>query len=267
MIPRKLIAPLSPGLRRVFALADEGMSSLKAYQTAETKSEIPCVFDNLLHLPDQAAASEAVIFLVAGSDTTAFTLVSAVWHICHDRAVKRKLADALKQAFPEKQREGEYPALLDLESIPYLVACVKEGLRVAVAVPGRLPRVVPGGVAFEPLVVDGKVVPPGSIVGMSAYTMHTSESLWGENAQDFEPERWLGGDAKGLDENLVTFSKGARNCAGQTLAQAEVILALFMLFRNFEIELDAASEKGIVTKDNFTQTVEEPGLLLRVRRV
>jgi cytochrome P450 len=264
MLPKKLVAPFSPTLRRIFALVDEGLSSLKAYQSTETKSDGPVVFDSLQHLSDEAAAMEAVVFLFAGSDTTAFTLVSAVWHICHNPSIKHKLASTLEEAFPE-QREGEYPALLELESIPYLVACMKESLRVAMAVPGRLPRVVPGSV--EPLVVDDKVVPPGTAVGMSAYTMHNSEELWGPNARHFQPERWLGEDAKGLDEHLVTFSKGARNCTGQTLAQANLLLMFFMLFRNFDIELDGASEKGFVTKDVFTQNVQGPGLLLRMRRI
>ena len=135
-------------------------------------------------------------------------------------------------------------------------------------VPGRLPRVVPhAGGGVEPLVVDDKVVPPGSVVGMGAYTMHNSEELWGPNARHFEPERWLGEDAKGLDENLVTFSKGARNCIGQTLAQAELLFVIFMLFRNFDIELDAVSEKGVKTRDQFTQSVQEPGLVLKMRRI
>lgn len=38
------------------------------------------------------------------------------------------------------------------------MACVKESIRVGMAVPGRLPRAVPAG---DPFVVEGKVVPPG----------------------------------------------------------------------------------------------------------
>lgn len=266
MIPKKLVAPFSPGLRRVFALVDEGLSSVKAYRSAEMKGDGPVVFDSLHHLSDEVAGMEAVAFLVAGSDTSAFTLASTVWHMCHDPSIKRKLTAALKEAFPE-QRKGEYPALPELESVPYLVACVKEGLRVAMAVPGRLPRIVPGAGSVEPLVVDDRVVPPGTVVGMSAYTMHNSEELWGSNARSFQPERWLGEDAKGLYEHMVTFSKGARNCVGQTLAQADVILVLYMLFRNFDIELDAASEKGVLTSDTFTKKVLEPGLLLKMRRI
>ena len=40
------------------------------------------------------------------------------------------------------------------------VACVKESLRVGMAVPGRLPRVVPHDLS-QPFVVDGQIVPPG----------------------------------------------------------------------------------------------------------
>ena len=276
MLPRKLVTTFSPSLRRLFALADEGVSSLKAYQTSVPKSDnnnssssSPVIFDSLHHLPDEAVALEATNFLIAGSDTTAFTLASGVWHICRNPTVKRKLATALKAASPEQQREGDYPTLLALESIPYLIACVKESLRIAMPVPGRLPRVVPPitTTTTPPLIVDEKVVPPGCTVGMSAYTMHTSSELWGPNALHFEPERWLGEGARGLDENLVAFSKGARNCVGQTLAHAELLFVLYMLFRHFDVELDGASEVGFVTKDNFTQSVRGAGVLLRLRRL
>lgn len=56
-------------------------------------------------------------------------------------------------------------------------ATVKEALRVGMAVPGRLPRVVPDSLT-GPFMVDGKVVPPGTTVSMSTYTMHTGTSIW-----------------------------------------------------------------------------------------
>jgi hypothetical protein len=264
-VPKRLIAAFSPSLRLVFALVEQGHSSLKAYKSSIPKTNgSPVIFDSLHHLPDEAVGFEAVNFLIAGSDTTAFTLTSAVWHICHNSSIKHKLAAALKEAFPD-QPEGYYPTLMQLEAIPYLVACVKESLRIAMPVPGRLPRVVPA--MATPLVVDGKVLPPGSIVGMSAYTMHSREDIWGSNARQFEPERWLGEAAKGLDEHMVTFSKGARNCIGQSLAQAELLLMFFMLFRNFDVELDPASEDGFTTKDIFVQSLQQPGVLLRMHRI
>lgn len=107
---------------------------------------------------------------------------------------------------------------------------MKESLRIAMPVPGRLPRILPAN--GPPLVIDGKVIPPGvrpfcflshgfnvlkcsqSIVGCSAYSVHYDESVWGTDARQFKPERWLMGNAKQLDNYLVSFSKGSRQCIG-----------------------------------------------------
>ena len=121
LLPKSLVAPFSPSLRRIFALVDEGLSSLEAHRSVEKQeSDGPVIFDNLQHLSDEDAGMEAVDFLVAGSDTTAITLTFAVWHICHDPAIKRKLVAAFKEAaLPTQQNEdGDYPTLLDLEAIP-----------------------------------------------------------------------------------------------------------------------------------------------------
>lgn len=49
---------------------------------------------------------------------------------------------------------------------------------------------------------------------MSAYTMHTSTEIWGPDAKEFNPERWLDGKAAGMEAFLATFSKGSRICIG-----------------------------------------------------
>lgn len=260
MLPKTLVAKFSEPLKQIFALADDASTSLRAYQTSSANNDKPVIFDGLRGLSNDLISAEAVDILVAGSDTTAFTLISGAWHICKNPLIKQRLTAALRDAFPKSAEE--YPSLLQLESIPYLVACMKESLRIAMPVPGRLPRTVPQS---PPLVVDNKAIPPGTVVGMSAYTMHFSEELWGADAREFNPERWLGEESKRLDAHLVTFSKGARSCIGQNLAQAEVMVVLHMLFRNFEVDLEPESADAFVTRDVFTQAVEAPGVVLRLK--
>lgn len=89
MLPKTLVTTLSTQLRRLFSLTDEGAASLKAYQSTIPKSDGRVIFDGLQHLSDDLVAAEAVDILVAGSDTTAFTLISGVWHICHNPSIKR----------------------------------------------------------------------------------------------------------------------------------------------------------------------------------
>lgn len=140
----------------------------------EHLSSTPCPRLHFADLLGDPVTAKAVDILVAESKTTAFTLISGVWYICHTPSIKRKLTEALEHALPEQ--EGLYPTLLQLESIPHSMACVKESLRAAMPIPDRLPRVVPCG-STDPFIVDDKVVPPGTVVGMSAYTMHSSQVL------------------------------------------------------------------------------------------
>ncbi|KAF2772316.1 cytochrome P450 [Teratosphaeria nubilosa] len=261
-LPKFFISSISKEIGLMIKIQDEGKKSYEDYKTL-AKSEAPVIFDCMNDLPDEPVAKEAIDILVAGSDTTAFTLATGVWHITRNPMIKQKLAQALREAVPNT---SQAPSLIQLESIPYLMACIQESLRIAIAVPGRLPRVVPGGGA-DPLVVDGKVVPPGTIVGISAYTMHNDEETWGSDARQFNPERWLGEGGKSLASSLVTFSKGARNCIGQTLAIAELTFALFMVYRNFEVELDAVCANPLRTLDMFSQQIDGNGVVLRMKPV
>lgn len=153
-------------------------------------------------------------------------------------------------------------SLRQLEKMEYLHACVKEALRLAMPVPGRLPRVVPEN--GQPLIIDGKLIPPGTIIGASAYSVHMDESIWGPNAESFIPERWLGGDkTKEPDKCLLTFSKGARACIGINLAHAEVFYTLAYFFRRYDIQLKTEEIKVV---DCFVWKPLEPGLLIDCKR-
>ncbi|KAM0716121.1 hypothetical protein Q7P37_008635 [Cladosporium fusiforme] len=260
-LPKAITSRLSKSLGRIFALADQAAESVRAHKASPSQHDSPVIFDSLPDLSEKQLIEEAVDLLVAGSDTTALTLTFGVWHISSDPFVKSNLVAALENGL--SNTGAEFPTLIQLESIPYLVACVKESLRIAMPVPGRLPRVIPAKPS-DPLVVDGMMVPPGTTVGMSAYTMHSSEQLWGKDARAFNPDRWIGEAGKGLDANLVSFSKGARSCVAQNLAFAELLTIIAMLFRDFTVEIDPKTGNGIVARDDFTKSITEPGLLLKM---
>lgn len=73
--------------------------------------------------------------------------------------------------------------------LPILNATIKEILRYYSAVPGPLPRYVPAG---DGLLVDDKyVIPAGTQVSLQAYTVHRNRSIYGDDADEFNPDRWL----------------------------------------------------------------------------
>jgi cytochrome P450 len=70
---------------------------------------------------------EFISIISAGTFTTARTLVTAVYYIVADPQIEAKLREAF--ADPMAEYPGKTPRWFDLEKIPYLAACVKEGLR------------------------------------------------------------------------------------------------------------------------------------------
>ncbi|KAJ5137071.1 hypothetical protein N7448_005625 [Penicillium atrosanguineum] len=265
IIPQALVYKLSPEIGNLLDIAKFAEGSVRFWQMSTSRPDHPVVFEKLETVNDADLATEAMDILIAGADTTASTMTTGLIHILTDREIERRLVEEVDSL--QVNEKGQLP-LQALEKLEFLSNCVnmkytqhatvKEALRVGMAVPGRLPRVVPDSL-MEPFMVDGKVVPPGTTVSISTYTMHTDTSIWGPDAREFRPDRWIGPQSKGLDQYFCTFSKGSRMCIGQNLAPAEVIIVLAYLLRNFKMSLESKSDIG-VPKDRFTLQYEDPGL-------
>lgn len=67
--------------------------------------------------------------LFAGSDTTAISFRSLFYHLMRTPAAYEKLQAEIDQAF-EDGRLSEMPTFQEASKLPYLDACIKEGLRV-----------------------------------------------------------------------------------------------------------------------------------------
>ncbi|KAK4547628.1 hypothetical protein LTR36_000585 [Oleoguttula mirabilis] len=238
-MPESLVLKLNPGLTPLFKLKEFANDSVATYHAMQSKPSHPVVYGSLEHLSAADQAQEGVDILVAGADTTAYTASIALYHILRDSRIQSKLQTALADA--KITTADGMPHLRELEKIDYLRACVKEALRIAMPVPGMLPR---------------------AIVGMSAYTMHNDTETWGSDARNFVPERWLGTDSKSLELNMCTFSKGARQCIGMNVATAELHMLLAHLFTQYKMTLET---KKLTRTDLFVLTSPD-GIWIRFER-
>ncbi|KAL0779176.1 hypothetical protein CaCOL14_003660 [Colletotrichum acutatum] len=207
----KLVAPEIGNFAQLTDFAKQSVYRWRESDGPKAAVDHPIVLEKLNSLSSKALVGLALEILVAGSGTSASSLTTALFEILRHPSIEKRLVEELDAAIPDK---NVLPTIQTLEKIEYLTACVKEGIRFASAVPSRLPRMVPYGTS-EPFIVDGKIVPPGTIVSMSAHTMHSSVDLWGPDARCFNPDRWLGPEAKSLEQYQVAFGKGARMCLGQ----------------------------------------------------
>lgn len=100
--------------------------------------------------------------------------------------------------------------------LPYVCAAIKEAMRLHPSVGLSMQRYAPeGGIELA-----GKFIPAGWRIGMNPATFHYEKSVFGADADEFRPERWLVDpeEWKALDRNLLTFGAGTRTCIGKNVS-------------------------------------------------
>ncbi|KAE8356302.1 cytochrome P450 [Aspergillus coremiiformis] len=174
---------------------------------------------------------EAQVIVAAGSETTAETLAIITFYLVRDKTRLERVRQELSTV-PLQPSEGK-SLLTQLEQLPYLNAVISEGLRVMHGVPTtRLPRV-----AHEPIKYKEWVIPPNTPISQINYFVHTDPTIF-PDPLEFHPERWIAARENNirLDQYLVSFGKGSRQCVGINLAYAELFLTLATVLRRFEFE-------------------------------
>ncbi|RYP24795.1 hypothetical protein DL765_000341 [Monosporascus sp. GIB2] len=71
--------------------------------------------------------AESLLFLIAGTFSSAHTLSQIVYYVLANPAIEKRLRQDLKDVMACYPAQN--PQWADLEKIPYLQACIKEGLR------------------------------------------------------------------------------------------------------------------------------------------
>ncbi|EKG17548.1 UcrQ [Macrophomina phaseolina MS6] len=160
-------------------------------------------------LAPQSALSEAKEMLGPGTDATSASLAHILWALAHNPQFQEELySDLSKAGFPEH--------MSDLEGIPKLKACVKEGIRWAGAAAAMLPRVVPK----DGVELCGKFIPGGTVLSSSPI-WYLRDKIAFPSPEEYNPYRWLSPDGLSLSDGLplrdkyyIPFSKGSNVCIG-----------------------------------------------------
>jgi cytochrome P450 len=198
-------------------------------------------------LTQQDLYAEAVIMMVAGSDTTSTTLVAFFFYVSRDPAAYEKVTEEVRSTF--STLDSIQPGS-ELSSCTYLLACINEALRIAPASPAPLWREVKTGGA----VIDHQVMLAGTNVAATIYAMHHNAEYFPE-PYSFRPERWIASMDNPKEKidaarvAFIPFSTGPRGCVGKPLAMKELTLTLARIlwsldFKMVEGEMGKLGEGG-----------------------
>ncbi|KAH8942501.1 hypothetical protein BDL97_14G103200 [Sphagnum fallax] len=210
-------------------------------------------------------------FVIAGRDTTAVTLSWFVYMMIQHPEVAEKIEQELICTFEKSEKEDQsaaptimnskksgidddddskasdeasfnlrvaeysqhftYDSLLNLQ---YLYAAILETLRLYPAVPMDAKSVL-----NDDVFPDGTPVKKGNMVMYSAYAMGRMEYIWGSDACEFKPSRWLKDGVVQLESpfKFTAFQAGPRICLGKDSAMLQLRMVLAILCRFYKFQL------------------------------
>lgn len=187
--------------------------------------------------------TEAVLQILAGSDTTATAIRSTMLYLIAHPRVYHRLQGEVDAAV----HSGAAPAApnivqdTSLKNLPYLQAVVREGLRIFPPVTDVVPKKVPKG--GDRITIEGKqyYLPGGTDISYNAWGVHHDKTMFGEDADLFRPERWLLEENKKNEEKLAAmrrttemiFGYGKYQCLGKPIAWLEITKVIFEVSRSF----------------------------------
>ncbi|PVI05829.1 cytochrome P450 [Periconia macrospinosa] len=212
--------------------------------------------ENVSDLSKRQMTADAGGFMMAGTETTA-TLLSGLLFLLLKHPEKMQRLQAEIRALGKEDLRLE-----TLYKLPFMAACISEGLRVYPPAPIAFFRTTPKGGNM----ICGEWIPERTRVAVPHYAAYHSPSNF-KDPESFIPERWLPGAGYDSDRKdaFNPFSVGPRNCIGQNLANHEMRIILATLIWHFDFELCPESEGWLNQKVHFLWV--KPKLFLKAKYI
>ncbi|KAL7816072.1 cytochrome P450 [Trichoderma aethiopicum] len=202
-------------------------------------------------LTQTESESEILLQIAAGSDTTASAIRSTMLQVCSNPDILHKLRREIASADIASDIISDSEA----KKLPYLQAVIKEGLRIFPPIAGLMSKEVPPhGDTW-----NGVFIPGGTRVGYSIWAITRREDIWGADALEFRPGRWLNNPPDKVKELEITldliFSYGRWLCLGRRIALIELNKVFVELIRRFDFTVcDPDKPWEVFNHGVFSQT-------------
>ncbi|KAJ3110160.1 hypothetical protein HDU96_006865 [Phlyctochytrium bullatum] len=209
-------------------------------------------------ITDKQLRDMVLNMFLAGRDTTAQALSWCYYILATRPDVVEKIREEVDQIVGDR-----IPSYDEVPTLKYTNAVFFETLRLHPSVPGDFkvsvrPDVLPGGIA----------IPAGTQVTWIPYAMGRMPALWGPDALEFRPERWIddtGALRRESPFRWTAFNAGPRVCLGQQMATVTGVMVIAALTRRFGFK-KAEGAPDVRVGSSLTLVMKE-GLVMRAERV
>ena len=189
----------------------------------------------------QQVRDEALVFLLAGHETTSTALTLTLWLLARHPAEQQLVHDELDSVLA-----GRTPTAADAQALARTTMVINETMRL------YPPAYLLARRSEADQEIGGYAIPAGITVGVSQYATHRHPAFW-QDPDRFAPDRFAPErEAERHPYAYFPFGRGPRACIGLHFAMLEAVIAVAVLLQRYRV----------TSKDAHTP-VDTKGITLR----
>ncbi|XP_055350212.1 cytochrome P450 3A24-like [Paramacrobiotus metropolitanus] len=201
--------------------------------------------------------AQAIIFFLAGYETTATTLTFMTYCLATNPDIQERLQKEIRTVLAGKDTI-EYD---DLAEMTYLDQCVNETLRLFPPI-SRSERSCNAEWTYE-----GVTYEEGTIVAIPIFAIHRDPENWPE-PEVYNPERFSKENRANIKPySFMTFGQGPRNCIGMRFALYEIKMVMASILKNYRFVQSSKTQVPLVLKDEVGFMSTEKGVWVKVEKL
>ncbi|CAH2075976.1 unnamed protein product [Thlaspi arvense] len=192
---------------------------------------------------DRFLRDTILTFVLAGRDTTGSALTWFFWLLCKNQDAIAKIRQEINTNLSPRTKTDAFNSDADsdsfnpqeLKKLVYLHGALSEALRLYPPVPFQ--HKSPTQTDVLP---SGHKVEANSKILFCLYSLGRMKSVWGEDALEFKPERWISEKGTLVHEpsyKFLSFNAGPRTCLGKEVAMMQMKTVAVKIIQNYEIEV------------------------------
>ena len=166
--------------------------------------------------------AEANLQILAGSDSTTTILRCLLFLLTATPAAYVKLRNEIDAAIAQGNLSYPVATYAETQRLPYLSACISEGIRMYPPLFGLKGKLAPKGGDT----INGIFIPEGTEVAVCDIALCRKKEIFGEDSHVFRPDRWIEANAqtKQKYQSVVdsVFGTGKWTCLGKHIAMVEL---------------------------------------------
>ncbi|KAF2720304.1 cytochrome P450 [Polychaeton citri CBS 116435] len=246
-------------VKKMHDLCREVVQARKSQPPTDRKDLLSVMLDSVDRETGAGLSEENIIyqlatFLVAGHETTSATLSFMWYNLLKNPEKFQKIQKEVDEVV------GDRVLTIDmLSKLHYVDACIKETLRLS------SPIALIDKTAKQDTYLGGKYfIKKGQSVKADIKALHHDPAVWGDNHDEFEPERMLDGKFQALPpDSWKPFGDGVRACIGRGFAEQEMLINTALILQRFQPEL---ADPGYVLELHSTLTIKPGNFFMKMRR-